>query len=446
MNNRQQPVAFVQLPFPSQEDPLPQLFKYYNLYQRKFNTLFPEYQLNEGDLWELPLWIAHMDGAVGRDDSILVDASKVPFQTETCIEKIIETADPSYILFFSPLTQNFDLAKDVSRRLRKMGYKTVVGGNMADLAKLEDFTWMHTGLARERIYQEMMEKPEGGRIGTPVKVGKNQIPLGYRPRYRLLSSFRDKVPLLRFSASHGCLFTCTFCGDAWTKQLHEVEKELLKEELEELRSTFPSTKLIYIGDKTFGQSKKAVENLKEIIHPGYGYRLIVQTHVLVVDEWLMDTMEQLGVEVVEVGFETADSTVLKEISKRRKPDVFINVLEQLKDRGFHCVLNVLGGLPNETVESQKKTIDFLYETKDLVWLYNLYNFVPYPKTPLFPIIRDRIIDWNFKNWREDKPVVFEPYHQSRNESWEHFLRLIETCSELLEKSKEESIVEGRLYK
>ncbi|HEU5228861.1 MAG TPA: hypothetical protein VFU49_13680, partial [Ktedonobacteraceae bacterium] len=93
--------------------------------------------------------------------------------------------------------------------------------------------------------------------------------------------------------------------------------------------------------------------------------------------------------------------------------------------------NVLGGLPNETRESQQRTLDFLEKTAHFVWLYNLYNFVPYPKTPLFPMIRDRIVDWNFQNWREDGPVVFTPFNQSREEAWEHFLRLVDVSTNLI---------------
>jgi hypothetical protein len=96
-------------------------------------------------------------------------------------------------------------------------------------------------------------------------------------------------------------------------------------------------------------------------------------------------------------------------------------------------LNVLGGLPNETVDSQSSTLDFLDLTADHVWLYNLYNFVPYPKTQLFSALKERIVDWDFQNWREDRPVVFEPYHQTREQAWEHFVRLVERATSLIKR-------------
>jgi anaerobic magnesium-protoporphyrin IX monomethyl ester cyclase len=59
-----------------------------------------------------------------------------------------------------------------------------------------------------------------------------------------------------------------------------------------------------------------------------------------------------------------------------------------------------------------------------VWLYNLYNYVPYPLTPHFQNMRERIVDWDFANWREDGPPVFEPYHCSREESFDFFLEKV----------------------
>jgi hypothetical protein len=427
-------IALVQLPFPSQSDPLPILSRYYEAYVEEYQKIFPEYKLQEGDLWEAPLWVAHLDGAIGRPDTIFIDLSKEPFQAGACIEKIHQEVSNLYLIFMSPLAQNLSLASEISRELIKDGYRTVVGGNMVELVSLEDFSIVYTGIARTGVYEEILSQCST-RLGSKPFLGRNQKRLGYRPRYRLLSTFGERVPLVRLNASHGCLFGCTFCGDAWTKQLHLVELEHLQAEVDEIREVFPITKLIYIGDKTFGQSREAVENLGKVISPQFGFRLIAQTHVTMISPWLLDAMEALGVEVVEIGFETANSTILSELKKLGGEERFMRAFQKLNNRGFHVILNVIGGLPNETHESQQQTLHFLEMTSGLVWLHNLYNFVPYPKTPIFPTIRDRIVDWNFQNWREDKPVVFTPYHQTREEAWEYFLRLVDSATTLIVNKK-----------
>jgi pyruvate-formate lyase-activating enzyme len=423
-------IVLVQLPFPSQEDPLPVLSTYYDRYVERYSRLFPEYGLNAGDLWEAPLWIAHLDGAIDNAGTSFVDLSRAAFDPEGCADEIASRAHAGAHIFLSPLAQNFALAIEVSRRLMRSGFATVLGGNMADLASPEDFSHVYTGLVRRGIYEEIT-------LGLPrrseklLRLGKSKEPLSYKPSYRHLEAFGDRVPLVRLHASHGCLFACSFCGDAWSRQLHLVSPELLAAEVDEIRRVFPNTRIVFIGDKTFGQSPEAVDNLRRVLRPEYGFRLIVQTHVALVTPELADTMNELGVEVVEIGFETASSSILEELRKHGGVRAYQNAIALLHARGLHVVLNVLGGLPNEDSESQRRTRDFLMDTSEQVWLYNLYNFVPYPKTPLFPTLRSRIVDWEFQNWREDRPVVYEPYHQSRAQAWEHFLELTELATRLI---------------
>ena len=428
-------MALVQLPFPAQQTPLPEIADYYRLYAAEYRDLFPEYRLSATDIWELPLWISHLDGALDRDDTVLIDASREPFRVADCVRRIARTTGPETLLFFSPLAQNLSLAAAVSRQLRARGYRTVVGGNMSELAGADDFDLVHTGLARAGIYEEIAGRT--GRIGHPVTLGRRQQPLGYRPRYRLLAGLAGRVPRFRLFASHGCLFTCTFCGDAWSQQLHLVDPADLAAEVAEVRSTFPDLKIIFMGDKTFGQSRPAVENLRRVLRPEHGFRLIVQTHVAMVSPWLLDAMAELGVEVVEMGFETASSQILEELDKYGGEEVYRRAIALLAGRGFNVILNVLGGLPNETRESQAQTLAFLRANTDGVWLYNLYNFVPYPKTPIFPTLRERILDWDFANWREDLPIVYRPYHQSREEAWDHFLELVDLATTVLARRRAE---------
>lgn len=425
------PVVIVQLPFPSQGEPHPAISAYYRLYETKIRKALPSYWVAGSELWEAPLWVAHLDGAIDRDDTRFIDLSRHPCRPEDLAEAIADSAPARALCFFSPLAQNLSLTAEVSRRLRSWRFETVLGGNMVDLADPGDFSVVYRGLARGGLYGELLNAT-GAQAGQAPRLGRRQAAFGYRPDYKLLEAFADRVPLVRLNASHGCLYACTFCGDAWTKQLHVVPKEDLRREVADLRRYFPSARVVYIGDKTFGQSREAVENLMSVIPRDAGYSLVVQTHVAVVDDWLLDAMAELGVRVVELGFESASSDVLRGLKKIGGADSFYPILEKIRSRGIHSILNVLGGLPNETNNSHADTLRFLRDSHDLVLTYNLYNFVPYPKAPIFPAIRDRIFDWDFGNWREDRSVVFHPFNMSAEESWQLFLSTVSLCTSLCE--------------
>lgn len=426
---KERPVALIQLPFPSQSSPNPVFTEYYDKYSSEYRNVFPEYRIAEGDLWEAPLWVAHIDGAIGREDTVFLNHSRSPFSENYIGEAIISEVTADHILFFSPLAQNFSLCVNLSRYLLAKGYVTVIGGNMSDLASNDDFSVVFLGLAREGIYDHIIQSL-GKSIQHPITPGRIQVPLGYRPNYRHIAHFTG-VPLARLNASHGCLYSCTFCGDAWSKQLHLVEKQNIALELADIKKHFPHSKLLYIGDKTFGQSTTAVTNLLDVITPEMDYRLIVQTHVALISEPLIEQMKQLGVAVVEMGFETASSESLKKLRKPTRNNSYQDSLKLLNDHGIKVILNVLGGLPYETEQTADETLAFLDQTADETWLYNIYNFVPYPKTPLFPQIRSRIFDWNFANWREDMPPVYEPYYLKPEQSWEYFLQIISLTNKII---------------
>ncbi|MBM9502385.1 radical SAM protein [Leptospira sp. 201903071] len=431
------PVAIVQLPFPSQQEPLEELNAYYIKYMECYKDLFPEYGIESGDLWELPLWVAHIDGALNFKDTVFLDFSRFEFEAELIVSEILKSVEGNSIILFSPLSQNYDFCISVSKSLRNLGFKTVIGGNMSDFANPHDFDLIHRGIIKGGFLHEINN--ERGVLTIEVQRGRNKEFLNYSPSYRLLSHYNGRIPLIRLNASHGCLFDCSFCGDSWTKQLHLVEQERLAMELDQLIDFFPDTRILYIGDKTFGQSKAAVETLSKVLEQyGNRFKLIVQTHVTMINDFLIDRMKAFNVQVVEMGFETADSEVLKQLHKYTDLDLFKTNIQKLNDAGIKVILNVLGGLPYETRKSLRTTVNFLEETSDYVWLYNLYNFVPYPKTPIYISIKDRIVDWNFNNWREDKPIVFEPFLQSRSDSWNNFLELIQLGDKLVGRKLYES--------
>ena len=412
----------VQLPFPATAASHPAVTAYYQDYGSAFSLAHAGYFVPETALWELPLWVAHMSGmleAIGHEPG-LIDLAASPAEPEPCAIAILAATEPGERVLLSPLAQNFDLACAVSAILMAEGRATLLGGNMAPLAPGGSATAIHHGPATPASLATLLD--QGGTIVNRLTPGNVA---DWRPSYRLLQAYRGKVPLLRLNASHGCLFACDFCGDAWSRSLTVVARNVLDHEVSEFERLFPDTRLIYIGDKTFGQSREAVGNLLSIFEHRPDYRFVVQTHVLALTDEIIDAMQRLGVIVVELGFESASPGLMRANRKaNRDLDFFHKAIRRLRNAGFRVVLNVLSGLPEEDLAAHRATLDFIERTASDVWLYNLYNFVPYPLTAQFPRLRERIVDWRFANWREDGLPVFEPLHVSREESFAFFIEKV----------------------
>lgn len=419
-------ITLVQLPFPSTTDPHPLLVAYYKDYSARFSQLVNNYFVPDGALWEMPLWVAHVAGmlkAIGKQVDF-VDLSTAQPSADRCAHLLAERTRVGSIVMLSPLAQNFELAKEVSRRLIEEGRKTVIGGNMAPLADASSASVIYRGVLDADNLTRVLNEIELGPGVLEIQLSRRGR-VTWQPDYSLLRPYAGKVPLLRLNASHGCLFECNFCGDAWSSKLHVVEPSALEAEVQQLEELFPDTRLIYIGDKTFGQSPEAVTNLLDVFSGRPHHRFVVQTHINVLSERLIETMWALGVVVLEMGFESGDPSMLRESGKiGASIDRYEAMFERLNAAGIRVVLNVLGGLPLETPASHQQTIAAIERWAGCVWLYNLYNFVPYPLTPYFPTLRSRIFNWNFAEWREDAPPVFTPYHQSVEASWQAFLEKV----------------------
>ena len=424
----------VQLPFPSSSAPHEQVVDYYREYSRQFSQLIDNYFVPEGSLWEMPLWVAHFTGMldhIGYTPNFS-DLSRTTPSVEECTKHLLSSTRAEDVVMFSPLAQNFELAIGVSRNLIDNRRKTILGGNMSSLADDHDATVIHHGQATPQSLQSSLVN---GRA-TLTNILDRGDNANWLPDYRLLASYRGKVPLLRLNASHGCLFRCDFCGDAWSNKLNVVPPSVLEYEVRQFERLFPDTRLIYIGDKTFGQSKEAVQNLLDVFSDRPDFRFIVQTHVMAISSELLDAMERLGVVVVEMGFESAADDLMKQNHKgNRTLDFYLEKMSLISERNMRLVLNILSGLPTEDRNAHEQTVSFINNAPAEAWLFNLYNFVPYPLTPYFPKLRDRIIDWNFSHWREDFPPVFQPYHCTVDESYDFFLEKLGAAQDTITRAE-----------
>ncbi|MFI2190306.1 B12-binding domain-containing radical SAM protein [Streptomyces sioyaensis] len=428
--------CIVQLPFPSTRDPDPLLSDYYVEYDRRFRAHLSEYFIPSDGLWEMPLWVAHLTALLDTAgiDSAFSDLSKTPADAESCGEALMAVTDHGDLVLMSPLAQNFRLALDTAKRLEDAGRRVVLGGNMAPLAPKGAVHVVHRGQLDATLVRRLanLAAGRGGNTERPTVHGLSAERISWTPNYRHLGGYSSKVPLLRLNASHGCLYECAFCGDAWSKQLTLVEKSALAAEVDELSARFPDTRVVYIGDKTFGQSREAVRNLLDVFRDRPGYRFIVQTHVMQVKDSVIEAMLDLGVDAVELGFESADSQMLKSLGKlSRGLDHYTEKIHALSDAGLKVVLNMMGGLDEETEQAHAQTIEWMEGNSSALWLFNLYNFVPYPLIPDFPRLRERIFNWNFADWREDAPVVYQPRHLTPERSWELFQEKIAAAHRII---------------
>jgi radical SAM superfamily enzyme YgiQ (UPF0313 family) len=144
---------------------------------------------------------------------------------------------------------------------------------------------------------------------------------------------------------------------------------------------------INIYDDLFTMHQKRVENLCRLLtSKPLGIQFNCAVRVGHADDQLLEMLKDAGALQISVGIESGD----QELLECHKPGVYLDEVRDTINRIQKIGLRAKGlfmmGLPGETVESIKKTSDFLMSLglDDM----NMSKFTPFPGAPIWKTIRE----------------------------------------------------------
>ncbi|MEO5370879.1 MAG: B12-binding domain-containing radical SAM protein [Magnetococcus sp. DMHC-1] len=197
--------------------------------------------------------------------------------------------------------------------------------------------------------------------------------------------------------SRGCPFSCTFCGakEALGKIHRRRSPANIIKEVRMLYEKF-NVRELGLSDSTFNVNNRWVREIcEELID--FGRRdLVWQCNVRAdrLDEETLKLMRKAGCSKVFVGVESADINMLKSMKKGTDIHLLregINLLDRL---GFQVFCGFLIGMPGETVESIKKTLEFARELRKHTCAFSLAT--PFPGSEFYEISKlegYQVTDW-----------------------------------------------------
>jgi len=417
-------IFIVQLPFPSL-DYFPEP-RYFALEQEWFRVAAgKDFTIPKIGIWELPWWMSWVSGAIeaglatlGVEAEVrMVELSRVRCDLQSVMDALPESGVGD-LFCFSPLTQNFLLAKKVATELRGLRRKCAIGGPMATHATLDCFDHIFVGRIETQLpgFMQWLAKalsvPESSRPLTVESLAA-EIDHSWAP-----PSFHTETNYLRTFTVHGCPFACSFCADRLSGT-EGLNKKLLLADLSSLASVFKQRTLLYIGDLTFGVLRPSMVQLKEVLNFlqqtfGKTFRLIVQTNAALITPRFAKELVDLNVAVVEMGIESGSPQAVRRTEKYRPSGSWLEErIRILHDHGIEVAGNIVVGLPDDAETEFLQTEEFIFRWRKKMW-FHIYGFVPYPNTPLYErLVRDnRIIDWDTQKWCEGAECVFRPYNIS----------------------------------
>ncbi|MGH2457755.1 MAG: radical SAM protein [Chloroflexota bacterium] len=221
-------------------------------------------------------------------------------------------------------------------------------------------------------------------LARPFIPNLDDLPM---PLHHLLPLDAYRMPLIKgpftfMVTSRGCTAGCKYCikhvSYQWSTRLHSPER--IMKELWLLHDL--GIHNIHMYADLFTLSRDQVVGLCElIIKEGLKVKWTCNSRVDYVDEEMLKLMGQAGCWMISWGIESGNEEILKRAAKGADPKKARRALTWARSAGIRNWGYFIIGLPGETVETIRQTIDF---SKSLPLDLALFHIAaPYPGTPFF---------------------------------------------------------------
>src|SRR5580700_3512690 len=189
-------------------------------------------------------------------------------------------------------------------------------------------------------------------------------------------------PYISFYTSRGCPAMCTFCLWPQTHSGHRWRLRSSDDIVNECRwalQNFPGLKEIFFDDDTFNYQKaRTIELCGKLKHLNFTWSC---TSRVTTDYETLKAMKEAGARLLIVGYESGDQQILKNIKKGATIDMAERFTADCHKLGLIIHGDFIVGLPGETRESIRKTIDFAKELDVETIQVSLAH--PYPGTEFY---------------------------------------------------------------
>ena len=183
---------------------------------------------------------------------------------------------------------------------------------------------------------------------------------------------RTRQGIFSILLSRGCSYHCRYCAST-----HKYRKMTLTA-IEETINSLNGIKGLRFYDDNFLSHKswffKTADFLEEL---GAPYFIFCRGGDLCNDR-IVNRLSKSGCKVVSIGFETASQMLHNNAHTLKKVKKMIAGIKKANEYGLKVRLNLMIGLPGETWDTIKQTVDAVNKLE--IVSFSLNHFVPYPGT------------------------------------------------------------------
>lgn len=176
--------------------------------------------------------------------------------------------------------------------------------------------------------------------------------------------FGMKTPYITITASRGCVNRCTYCTSPriWGYKYRRRSVDNVIKEIDEAVDRY-GVKYISFQDDMFGISNDWVEDFcKKLIAKPYKLNFMIILHPFSLRRNtynMLRLLKQAGCNTISFGLQSSHPKILKNINRHKdEPEQLKNTIKIANKFGFVIAVGYIFGLPGDTKETIKKTIDY----------------------------------------------------------------------------------------
>lgn len=206
--------------------------------------------------------------------------------------------------------------------------------------------------------------------------------------YKPSSASYRRLPVVTMITSRGCPNRCAFCfRGVFGNQLRFRSPDNVVQEMDLLTSRLGAGE-IRIYDDTFNASPQRVKAIcRLIMRRGLDFPWTCQARVDRIDPAMLDLMRRAGCWQISYGIESGNDGILERIGKGITRRMVRDAIEATHRAGIRSLGFFILGLPGETEETLRETIDLALDLP--LDAANFSVATPYPGTELWSLAERR---------------------------------------------------------
>ena len=344
-------------------------------------------------------------------------------------------------------TPFFHRVEEVARRIRaELNVPVIVGGQhvsiLEEKAFSDCFDYFFLGES-ERTFPEFLARfARGERVGgvpgllarengqvvrgpeAPRLENLDEAPLPARDLLRndlyFVGTPQGRKNYTSLQMTRGCPFRCVYCAnDLYGKRIRRRSLGNVLQELEWIVRTQGIRHVYFIDDTLTLDRKYILDFCDEVEKRGLKFTFEGSTRANCWDEELARRLQACGLVRISFGLETAVPDILKLIQKDVKLESYVAANRINNRLGIETINSVMLGLPGDTRETIKQTVDFLCRARDIQ--HTTYGIaIPYPGTELYRMAENglhglKLLERDFSKYQRYASSVMEVNGMSPDE-------------------------------